>query len=300
MRTILTPRQLAEAIGVSESSVKRWVDDGSIAATRTAGGHRRIPLPEAARYIRKSGAPVVRPDLLGLHDLEGIGESEVGLEGAGIRLFEYLRAGAAAEARGLVLSHYLEGRSVAEIVDGPLAEAMKKVGELWVSSSSGIFWEHRATQIAIEALDRLRLLLGPREGAPAAVGGAPAGDRYILPSLAAAAVLEGEGLEATNLGPETPIDTLALAAEDLDARLVWLSVSFAADVEKLRRSLEALIPKLAGRNAILVVGGAQFSKLGLSRGDSVYVGRSMAELEALAQGLRLSRSTPRRAERAES
>ncbi len=300
MRTILTPRQLAEAIGVSESSVKRWVDDGSIAATRTAGGHRRIPLPEAARYIRKSGAPVVRPDLLGLHDLEGVGEREVGLDGAGIRLFEYLRAGAAAEARGLILSQYLEGRSVAEIVDGPLAEAMKEVGELWVSSSSGIFWEHRATQIAIEALDRLRLLLGPREGAPAAVGGAPAGDRYILPSLAAAAVLEGEGLEATNLGPETPIDTLALAAEDLDARLVWLSVSFAADVEKLRRSLEALIPKLAGRNAILVVGGAQSSKLGLSRGESVYVGRSMAELEALAQGLRLSRSTPRRAERAES
>jgi len=37
----LSPRELAEALGVSESSLKRWVDAGKIAASRTEGGHRR-------------------------------------------------------------------------------------------------------------------------------------------------------------------------------------------------------------------------------------------------------------------
>lgn len=294
MDSILTPRQLAEAIGVSQSSVKRWVDDGRISATRTAGGHRRIAAREAARYIREQGIPVVRPGLLGFHDLAVLGDTEQSGDDPGDRLFELLRSGAAAAARGLILSRFLEGSSVAQIVDGPLAHAMARIGELWVASPSGVFWEHRATQIAIEALSRLRPLLASRPGAPAAVGAAPAGDRYILASLAAATVLEGEGLQATNLGPETPIATLALAAEDHEALVVWLSVSVADRVETLGREIRELLSRLADRGAVLVIGGAQASKLALPRSDALYVGRSMSELEALVRGLQLAPSAPRR------
>lgn len=292
MKTIVTPRQLAEAIGVSESSVKRWVDDGQIGATRTSGGHRRIPLQEAARYIRENGCEVVRPDRLGLPELGGAAEREGDGDGetAGGALFELLRAGAAAEARGWILSRYLEGSSVAQIVDGPLVRAMERVGELWLSSPSGIYWEHRATEIAFQAIGRLRPLLPPREGAPAAVGAAPSGDPYRLASLAAAAVLEGEGLPATNLGPETPISTVALAAEDLDARLVWLSVSVAVDAERLGREIERLAARLAERRALLVVGGAESHRLELTPSGSIYLGRSMAELEAMVRGMRLAPS----------
>jgi excisionase family DNA binding protein len=40
MNPVLSPRELARAIGVSESSLKRWADDGRIRFSRTAGGHR--------------------------------------------------------------------------------------------------------------------------------------------------------------------------------------------------------------------------------------------------------------------
>jgi excisionase family DNA binding protein len=286
MKAILTPRQFADGIGVSESSVKRWVDDGRIVATRTEGGHRRISIQEAARYIREHGTVVVRPDVLGLADV--VEATAAAPDGVGEQLFHYLRTGAAAEARGFLVSRYLEGSSVAEIIDGPLGYAMTKIGEAWVSNPSGIFWEHRATQIAIQAIDRLRLLMSAREDAPVAVGGAPTGDPYILPSLAAAAVLEGEGVAATNLGPETPLSTLGRASADLDAQLVWLSVSVVADVKKLRREIERLSAELADRGALLVVGGARAPSLGLSKRAALYVGGSMAELEALVQGMTLS------------
>ncbi len=288
MKSTLSPRQFARAIGVSESSVKRWIDDGHIEASRTVGGHRRITLQEAVRYVRDRGHPVVRPEVLGLQDLVVVAGREAVADDPGEELFEYLRAGSAAEARGLLLSSFLGGSSVAQIVDGPVARAMARIGELWVANPSGVYWEHRATQIAIQAVSQLRLLLAPREGAPAAVGGAPAGDRYILPSLAVAAVLEGEGLRATNLGPETPMATLSLAVEELGARLVWLSVSVAVDPDKLRREVDGLVAKLAARGGMLVVGGASVGKLSLTRGDALYVGRSMAELEALVQGMRLA------------
>jgi excisionase family DNA binding protein len=55
MQNTLSPRELAAAVGVSESSLKRWADEGRVKVARTAGGHRRIELAEAVRFIRQSG-----------------------------------------------------------------------------------------------------------------------------------------------------------------------------------------------------------------------------------------------------
>ena len=288
MRSVVTPRQLAEAIGVSESSVKRWVDHGDIEAARTAGGHRRISIQEAGRYLRERSIPLVRPDVLGLADLAAYGGGDSEADDPAACFFDYLRRGAEPEARGLILSQYLEGRSVAEIVDGSLRAALARIGELWTREPSGIFWEHRATQIAMQALARLRLLLKVPADAPVAVGGAPAGDRYVLPSMAVGAVLEGEGVRAVNLGAETPTATLALGVREHDAQLAWLSVSFVATPDRLREDTLGLLSVLAERGTPLVVGGAQSRKLRLPKSDLLYVGGSMAELEALVKGMRLA------------
>ena len=68
-KSLLTPKDLADAIGASESALRRWVDGGRIRMLRTAGGHRRIPLQEAIRFVRQTGATIVRPELLGLNQL---------------------------------------------------------------------------------------------------------------------------------------------------------------------------------------------------------------------------------------
>ena len=54
MRELLTPKQVARAINVSESSVKRWCDKGVIPTQYTAGGHRRIPLSGLMEFLRSS------------------------------------------------------------------------------------------------------------------------------------------------------------------------------------------------------------------------------------------------------
>ena len=66
MKQLLSPKDLARATGVSESSLKRWADSGRLECTRTAGGHRRIPLAEAVRFIRESSISVVDPSMLGI------------------------------------------------------------------------------------------------------------------------------------------------------------------------------------------------------------------------------------------
>src|SRR3954465_11808076 len=92
-KPLLTPKELADAIGASESSLRRWVDNGDIRISRTAGGHRRIPLAEAIRVIREIGAPVVRPDLLGLEELRGVEATGPADRSGEQRLFQSLHDG---------------------------------------------------------------------------------------------------------------------------------------------------------------------------------------------------------------
>ena len=62
MRAHVSPKQLADAIQVSESSIKRWCDRGVIATVRTAGGHRRIPLTDVLRFVRDHDYAVLHPE----------------------------------------------------------------------------------------------------------------------------------------------------------------------------------------------------------------------------------------------
>ena len=79
-RKLLSPKDLANAIGASESSVKRWTDQGRLEITRTSGGHRRIAVTEAIRFIRENQLPLLQPEVLGLQiDVDsGASAAEVG------------------------------------------------------------------------------------------------------------------------------------------------------------------------------------------------------------------------------
>ena len=235
MEKLLTTSELAEAIGASESSMRRWTNSGVIRTARTAGGHRRIALSEAIRFVRESGATVLRPELLGLPGLPSTQQGKtLGSRSLERQLFEMLRAGDAAAASGCITSLFLNGLSVASICDGAIQEAMQRIGELWREDPRGILVEHRAMDISLHAVSGLKQMIGhPAPNAPIALGAAPEGDPYLLPSMMAGAVLAEAGYRDINFGPETPPELLARAAEDNKARLVWLSVKSVADQNKL-------------------------------------------------------------------
>ncbi len=48
---LLTPRQVAERLGVSPKTVTRWADAGKITAVKTLGGHRRFWESEVERIV---------------------------------------------------------------------------------------------------------------------------------------------------------------------------------------------------------------------------------------------------------
>jgi hypothetical protein len=144
--------------------------------------------------------------------------------------------------------------------------------------------EHHALDICLHAVAELRALLPPvpHENAPLALGGAPQDDPYLLPSMMAAVVLADAGFRDLNFGARTPLNLLASEAMARGARLVWVSVTYAADPPALRRSILNLRRALAKRDIELVVGGQALGKLGIRSSTEMRVARSMKELAALA------------------
>ena len=284
-KALLTPKELAEAIGASESSMRRWVDGGDIRVSRTAGGHRRIPLPEAIRFIRQLGAPVVRPDLLGLGEIGGVTTTPVGTDDEEL-LFDQLRNGDERGAKGLLVSRYLEGLSLPALFDGAMSSALRRLGELWHHDPRTILLEHRATAICIEAVAMLRgLLPTPADDAPLALGGAPQGDPYLIPSMMVAAVLASAGYRDVNFGGHTPVELLGKEAVERKAKLVWLSVSTEQAETTLREPIAGMVRLLEQHNIPLLLGGRHHAGV-LPRGaKNVTSVASMAQLETLARDL---------------
>ncbi len=299
MEKLLTTKDLAEAIGSSESSLRRWTNSGAIRTARTVGGHRRIALSEAIRFVRATGATVVRPDVLGLPETPSTATGEpLGGRSLERQLHDSLVAGNAAGAKGCVSSLYLGGMSVAAICDGPIRSAMERIGELWRHDVQGILIEHRATTICIQILELLRQMVAPAPAtAPLAIGGAPEGDPYLLPSNMVSAVMAEAGCRDMNFGPQTPLDLLAAAARDQGASMVWLSLSTDADSAKLSRSVKDLAEELSALNASLLVGGAKVESLGIRPSGHVHVMRTMAELAAFARGSAKGTEAPGRSAR---
>ena len=286
MKSTLSPRDLAKAIGASESSLKRWADDGLIDVTRTAGGHRRIARHEAIRFVREGNLRVLRPQLL------GFAEARQAAASPEESLFEALLHGSRSEAFGLIQEWFLAGRPLAWIFDGPVAAAMERIGRIWKHGPDGILREHRATDLCVQAVTQLRLALPPAGAdAPSAVGAAPSGDPYLLPTLMAAAVAREAGMRPLNLGPETPLTVLQAGAEEHRAALVWLSISTAEGAESVKADLPALMKALASLGTHVVVGGRLARLLEPLPGGQLTFAARMAELAAFAKGLLAGRST---------
>lgn len=277
----LTSRQFADSLGVSESSVKRWVDDGVITAERTVGGHRRIPLAAAIGFIRQRGTELARPHLLRINAAPSVGAVDEGVVEA---LHDALLGDRALEAEAIIAGRYLGGADIASIADQLIRPVMHRMGELWRHDAAGILLEHRAVDVCVRVLGEIGSWISAvPESAPAAVVAGGPGDPYLLPPMLASMVLRENGVRAHNLGPCTPLQTVGLAVSRYDARICSMSVS-APPTPRSEAAWLELERQVSGAAGRLVVGGRCAAELPVAVRGCVRMCDSMSDLAAYAAG----------------
>jgi len=249
----LSTAQVAAALGVGVSTVKRWVDEKILTAHRTPGGHRKLLVADVMRLVKEGNFPNLDlKRLLGAQRAKKSLPAEMADD-----LHKALRDGAEANARVLIAKAYRSGLSIAEVSDQVIAPAMHRVGHAWETGAIDVLHEHHATQIVAGALFELKATLEEqtRPVRPLALGGAPEGDPYLLCSLLIEMMLIEQGWETVNLGPNTPLLSLNKAIAEFRPRLVWLTISHLADAERFLREYPSFYADAHRAGVAVAVGG---------------------------------------------
>lgn len=253
VKELVSPKQVARAIGVSESSLKRWCDRGLIPTVRTAGGHRRLPVAGVLAYLRASRQQMVEPEILGLPATSGSTSRVVGRGCDQLR--DALLDGDEELCRRIVFDLWLAGQSLASLCDEVIATAFVEIGDQWACHDADVYQERRACELTLRILHEIRA--GLPEGDPdwTAVGGTLEGDHYVLPTTMVELILRDCGWRSRSLGSSIPFSSLAAAIRENRPRLFWVSVSHIADPTQFVRSFPELNAAADEVGAAIVVGG---------------------------------------------
>ena len=277
-----TTAAVADALGVSVSTVKRWVDEGILPAYRTVGGHRRL---RGERVIS-----AVRDRLLPYRNLSALDPliRPTPVSRLNRQLIRALQQGDGSRVRQLLLEAHRSGMSFASMADEVIAPVMTEVGHGWQSGRLDVFEEHRATQLCQAALYELKSQSSAAQTRrnPIALGGGPKGDPYVIANLLAELVLLETGWNVVNLGPNTPMTSFLLAVERLRPRLVWLSVSYVPDFTAFQRGFAALCRSASASRATVVAGGRVMTADRRARLPLARFGENLSDLQNIAATLR--------------
>ena len=291
----ISTAQAARSLGVSVSTVKRWVDEGVLPAQKTAGGHRKLLRAEVLALARKGALPTEDLSQLVLPSTRKR-KSTTDLHSYREALLAAIVDGRAAEVRALIRRAYRGGLAIETLADQVLSPVMEKVGHDWETGQIDVWHEHRGTLLVAAALFDLQSEIGRRaeQQRPVAVGGAPAGDPYLLSSLLAQLVLLDAGWQAINLGPSTPIDSFVKAVQELRPKLIWISASHFADAALFSRDYTLLERAAEKYGAAIAVGGRALTEPVRAKLHYTSHGDGLSHLAAFARSLHPRPQRPRR------
>jgi MerR family transcriptional regulator, light-induced transcriptional regulator len=281
VKELLSPKQVARAIGVSESSLKRWCDQGLIPVIRTAGGHRKLPIDDVIRFLRERQHKVVSPEVLRMPvRSEG---SEIGLARGRSAFMEALITGNEMLARRIVLDLYLAKHAISVICDEAISGAFHDIGELWACQSVDVYQERRGCEITLRVLYEIRRTQPDPDPGLKACGGTLEGDQYSLTTTMAELVLREAGLDAVSLGSWLPVASMVHAIEQTKPKLFWISASHIGDPVQFLRDVKALSEATTLHGVAFAVGGRALTNDLLNQMTYTRYCESMQQLAALGQ-----------------
>jgi excisionase family DNA binding protein len=278
--TPLTTKEVARLLGVSEATIKRWADGGLIQSEKTAGGHRRFGLAGIASFQRQGEKPLRA-------SASAAGKHQSRAKISVTEFFNHLVGGHEHATGALLIDGYLHGESLASLFDRVVTPAMHQIGESWYRGELTIADEHLATRTAIAALQKLRsvIQLAPVSEFKALICGIE-GDLHELPIHLSHALLEADGWEVIDLGPNTPFFALVESVTKQRPQLLCISAKLMTDPDRLARDYGPLHKAARKVGCAIVLGGDAFAdKLLRQRFPSEFYAKGFKQLMEFTSAL---------------
>jgi MerR family transcriptional regulator, light-induced transcriptional regulator len=232
---LLTSAQVADLLGVTPGTVKRWTTAGLLSCVRTAGGHRRFDPREVGRVRARGGA------------------AETG--GAAAWLDALLSPGDRAMQAALASERTRTG-AWWRVAEG-LGRAAHEIGRRWERGELDVVEEHAASERFSRAVARVADSLPARRSAPEVLLATARGEEHTLGLALVELCLRELGWRTLWIGSGVPARALADAIGSPRRRFdaVAVSASACARPERLARQREQLSRVCAEAGVALVAGG---------------------------------------------
>lgn len=248
---------------VSESTIKRWADNGMIKCRKTVGGHRKFDFDSVLEFENRSGLVVRAVQAERAAEIDGEIEELLARPDFAELARHYCKVAMAGKyhcAAELLIRAHVRGFSLAIISEEIIKPALYEVGEMWRAGKTRVFEEHVATRVTTQALAELHDIVEKQESQERlALVGCPDQEIHQLGSEVVRYLLEGEGWTVIYLGPFTPLFTFTDAVNILKPDLVCISATIVDDLERAARDYEQLRRAASKHKTRIAIGGQAFN-----------------------------------------
>ncbi len=259
--TYLSTQEVADLINVTETTVKRWADEGKIQCHKTLGGHRKFLLKDIVHFAESNLYPLsgtVTPPVPHRHveALEFAVHAKNFQTLADLFYEEALKADKKAiyEMLSYLGKHHI---SLSMLADEVIKPAMTRLGDEWRAGNLDVDREHLVSNAVLEALITLNpeLHRKPSNGLTAICACAE-GDYHELGLRMLAYALETEGWKVHYLGANTPFLSVRSITKSTRPALLCLSATILDGKRKLAKDFRGIGRATRSVGAVYVVGGS--------------------------------------------
>lgn len=256
----ISTQEVAGLLNVTETTVKRWADEGRIRCVKSPGGHRKFRLADLIDFAEEHGYPVsgtLDPPLtkeqmevvrFAIHTQNYHKIAEVLYD-------EALQA----DPEGLFqLLHYLSKHNVklSTLADEVLRPPMVRIGELWKRGKLRVDQEHRTSRAMTEAMVRLAPQLHRKNAnGLSATCACLEGEHHEIGLRSLAFALETEGFRVDYIGSDMPLDNLVRSISKRKPDLVCVSFTSSGPDPNLLRAFADVAKATTGAGGKLLAGG---------------------------------------------
>jgi MerR family transcriptional regulator, light-induced transcriptional regulator len=260
MEHIFSSKQVAEFLGVNESSVKRWADNGMLGCYRTPGGHRKFKKNDIILFSHKYSYELKHAAF----DDSGNGylsEHKFEFDNINSLLLKKLLTGSDDEIFDYLYSLNLAGLVITELYDKVLSKTMKTIGEMWRKKNITIEQEHIATNKIKKAVIRMheRLETKLRNGLTAFCGCLEK-EFHELPLLSVNNVLQFNGWNTFYAGVNLPVKSFISGINIYKPDMICLSATIIEDRAKFEKDVKKIYECSKAAGSKFIIGGSAANK----------------------------------------
>ncbi len=259
-KTILSTADVARLFNVTETTVKRWANDGTLKCMKTPGGHRKFEMKHVVEFAQTLNLEPV--GALTLTKEDALAQTiQIAILSRDFKVLKeaFLEKALSPNKRDLfVYFSYLYQHKIHlwEIFDLIVGPAMHEIGDRWAKGILSIDQEHRASYETLDALAKLQTQIHTRpEKGLRVVCACPGEEQHEIGLRCASYIFEAEGWMSHYLGARTPYPSLLNVVDELKPEALCLSLTMYPESNQELASLHEVIEGVQKSGVPVLIGG---------------------------------------------